>query len=144
MFLMILKPSKLTSNDELIRVFTKYLLCPNCVSHGRLGTGSTRRWRQHLALAGVAWQIGMSSHNGRVASVIPSWGTGLGFGFHPPSRHIPEATDRCFSPSLPLFLKAVRMKCPQVRIKKITITSWPKLCFSSWALKWNDPLAIFP
>lgn len=26
---------------------------------------------------------------------------------------------------------------------RLNITSWPKLCFRSWALRWNNPLATF-
>ena len=48
-------------------------------------------------LAGVARLTGISSHNLKVAGLIPSQDTYLGCGFNPQSRSIQEITNQCFS-----------------------------------------------
>ena len=62
------------------------------------------------ALAGVAQWIECQPVNQKVTGLIPGQGTCLGCGPGPPQgvherQPIVSLTHRCFSPSLPLFLK---------------------------------------
>ena len=62
---------------------------------------------QSVTLAGwLIWLEHRPIHQ-KVGGSIPSQGTCLGYGFNPWLGYIWEATDRCFSLSLPLSLKSI-------------------------------------
>ena len=100
------------------------------------------------ALAGAPQLAGASSPSQKVAGSVPGQGTWLGFGFDPWCRHIQEATWgnqlmllSCISVSLSLFLspflsslKAMKKKCPQVKIKKVKIkmNARHKMSYIAW------------
>ena len=62
-----------------------------------------------------------------VTGSIPGQGTCLGCGFCPGSGQVPKATDRCFSPFLPLFLppfpSLLKKKKDKVFKKKKTLNT---------------------
>ena len=69
-----------------------------------------RNWKQNLrkmcsALTGVAQLVGCHPTRRKVASSIPGQGTCHVFAVQSQVGYVGEATDRCFSPSLPLSLK---------------------------------------
>ena len=63
-----------------------------------------------LALATLAQLVGASSHNQEVVGLISDHGSYQGCGFNPRSRCVQKITDRCFSLSLPVSLKAMKKK----------------------------------
>ena len=95
---------RLLSRSASFSKFTEDLFLPCSLDKGRGG----KVW---LTMHALPWPCGS------VAGLIPDEDTCLGCGFNPRLGRIWEATNQCFSLSLPLSLKSNFKKYPWVRIK---------------------------